>query len=509
MTDWEQDFLKEPDKLRQAWVDTSKGRFLVGELWAQQYLAHRFTYKVASFHREIWNRLCFNERVCIAIFRGSGKSEVMRHYVLFCLLNGIFRDILILSKTADLAISEWSTKIGVELVHNQGITKDYGNLIFPFERYTQDEIVLANGWKITFKGMGYPIRGFRYDLVVFDDPETFEAVQSESARTMLEGFFSQDLSNALALGRNQVVVLGNIFNRLCLVNKITTRVDGKFGNYVSYAPAAESKDENGERIPLWPAAWPIEKLDAKLREIAWAAYQCEYMNNPTSSDDALIKEESLKWYDQLPAGKYICWIGIDPAGAAVESNRNKNRDYSAIAIWFSEILPIQDKDEDLRKFYHWYGIRFKKQLPDVARMVMDLYLDYRSRYPTYIVAEQHGMRNVIEELELHARRRDIPLQGVLKSVTHGAKTGDLTSRVSKLLGLFEYGKIFFRPQHKNLIYEELLSFDKGDHDDWVSACELCLTEAKNKRFASFNQPINYARLYSRPQPGTGKLMRVG
>ena len=97
---------------------------------------------------------------------------------------------------------------------------------------------------------------------------------------------------------------------------------------------------------------------------------------------------------------------------------------------------------------------------------------------------------------------------VIKRIPHTRATGDLELRVSKLLGLFESGRVWFKPSHRPLIEEELLSYPHADHDDAVSSLEIALTYAKNKRFSQYNQPINYARQYSRVIPGTGKLVAM-
>ena len=62
--DWKQDFLKEPDKLRRAEVETPKGKFLYAELWALKYLGQRRSHPTALFHREIWSNLCFEPYFC-------------------------------------------------------------------------------------------------------------------------------------------------------------------------------------------------------------------------------------------------------------------------------------------------------------------------------------------------------------------------------------------------------------------------------------------------------------
>ena len=220
----------------------------------------------------------------------------------------------------------------------------------------------------------------------------------------------------------------------------------------------------------------------------------------------MIREESLRYYENLPAGKYECLIAIDPAGAKPEAGRNKDRDRSSVAILLS---PLDFEKEELRDFYLWYWVCLKKSLPYVAELVANFYFEYRRYYATYILGEEHGIYTINAEIGRNLEQRGALTTNVIKRVTRGRHTGDLEQRLSKLLGLFETGRVWFKASHKNIIEEELLPFPHGSSDDGVSSLEIALTYAKNKRFSSFNQPINYARLNTRPQPGTGKLVRVG
>src|SRR3990172_5093904 len=481
---WEQDFVKEPDRLRQMWVDTPRGKFLVAELWALKYLGQKRSHKVAQFHRQIWRDLCFESYYCEAIFRGSGKSYVTTfEYLMWAICNFVWRVPVVVSQTAEIS-QEFGRLLAMEFANNQLIRNDYSHL-YPLVRDSADVLQFATGQVAFFKGLGYQVRGLltpwgRPDLGIIEDPENNDSVRSDVMRRSLEEYILGSFIPAMNPVRHQIVVVGNIFNRLCLTNKIRTYEDGKFAQFKTYAPSAEYKDEKGERRSIWPSMWPIEKLDQRKALIGWRQYQCEYMNNPVSSDYAMIKEDCLRYYEKLPAAKYECFISVDPAGAKVEPGRNKSRDYSAICVLLS---PVDFLKEELRDFYVWYWIRFRKSLPYVAEFVTNLYFEYRRWYSTHILGEEHGMYSISDEIGRCFEKRAAISQGVVKRIMRSKTTGDLELRMSKLLGLFEAGRVFFKPNMKPLIDEELLPFPWGQHDDTLSALEIALTHVNSRRFS--------------------------
>src|SRR3989337_2442486 len=131
---WEQDFVKEPDRLRQMWVDTPGGKFLVAE-----------------FHRQIWRDLCFESYYCEAIFRGSGKSYVTTfEYLMWAICNFVWRVPVVVSQTAEIS-QEFGRLLAMEFANNQLIRNDYSHL-YPLVRDSADVLQFATGQVAFFKG---------------------------------------------------------------------------------------------------------------------------------------------------------------------------------------------------------------------------------------------------------------------------------------------------------------------------------------------------------------------
>jgi len=453
--------------------------------WVMQYLPYTIEKPYSRFHLTMYDMLASQDRILVAAFRGSAKSRVLQKYVVWALCNFCWKNIIILSKTAEIS-SQFLAKVRSDLKNSKPIYDTYKSVIFPLQQDNNELLQIATGAMVSAKGKDYQIRGHqslygRPDLVIFDDPETTLDVKSDTARMNLETYFDQDLLKALNTERSQVVILGNIFDRLCFVKKIADNKDNKYHDFKVYAPPAESKDSEGGRRSLWPSLWPIERLDQE-RLRGYLAYQREFMNNPVDSEFSLFKEDWIKYYDRMPTDSgFDKFIVVDPAGFS-ETGTNKNRDYTGICILY-RLKAAKPEDE---KFYVWYWKRMRKTPLSVAEHVINLYLDYR---PAHIVIEKHGVITLGGYLQEQAERRGLILSGVIKNVTHSNKTGDLRQRTEQVLGLFEYGKVFFRPDHKELVYDEILPFPNADHDDAVSVLEMGLTYAKKNRWSSTTPPI--------------------
>jgi predicted phage terminase large subunit-like protein len=106
--------------------------------------------------------------------------------------------IIIVSETATLA-SKRVTDIRTELMTNERIRAWFGDLTGPV--WSQDDLVCANGVRVTAKGRGAQIRGEKHganrpSLIVLDDIESSEGVQSPDQRSKVRDWYESDVRRA-------------------------------------------------------------------------------------------------------------------------------------------------------------------------------------------------------------------------------------------------------------------------------------------------------------------------
>jgi len=143
-------------------------------------------------------------------------------YPIWCALFAKERDICIVSATEGLAV-EMLRAIKRELESNRRILTFFGDM--KSSKWAENHIILSNGVNIRARGAGGQIRGFRPSLVILDDIETDEGVESEEQRKKLKNWVFKACLNTL-LPEGQFVVVGTILHPLSLLADLLTIKNG-------------------------------------------------------------------------------------------------------------------------------------------------------------------------------------------------------------------------------------------------------------------------------------------
>lgn len=199
--------------------------------FCQVFLPHVFTKPFSPLHDQLFSLLDDDSQqfVAVAAPRGLGKTSIFN--MAFPLKRMLFKDssyIIPVSATSDSAI-EQAEELKTELLDNELIAELFGNLS-PQERrdsFGQRAWVTETGIKVLPRGAGQQIRGRKHrsnrpDLIIVDDLEDDESVESEEQREKLERWFFSALLNSVDRGskRFRVVVIGTILHEASLLNKL-------------------------------------------------------------------------------------------------------------------------------------------------------------------------------------------------------------------------------------------------------------------------------------------------
>lgn len=251
----------------------------------------------AEFHKEIEGLLEQHDRAAFAAPRGHAKSSLITvAYALYRAAEFYEPYILIVSDTQGQAAEHLGNVIK-ELLENEKLTRDYPHLKLPESRdyrkkqvkRKQTEIITVGGIKFTAKGAGQSLRGLRHgakrpSLIIGDDLENDEAVQSPEQRLKLENWFKKSLSNLPGASGAQIVIIGTILHRKSLLSWLLS--DKGPANYAKRLYRAVKEDG----LPLWPSAWTLAKLELKRLEIGSRAFSSEFLNDPVDESSTLFKE---------------------------------------------------------------------------------------------------------------------------------------------------------------------------------------------------------------------------
>lgn len=470
-------------------------------LFCRTYLPHYFTAEPAEYQREVLEIIsrreitAKNEQVLSPLIkpeyrglfragkigglvdaepRGFGKSVRLSFaYPLWCLLYRKEVFILIIGASQEAAENQLES-IRRELEENELIIDDFG-LMQTDKMWSKKKLILANGCAITAKGAGSALRGARYrerrpDLVICDDILKDEATASRTQRDKVYKWVKQVL---FPLGRDLFLIFVNtIFHSDDLVCRLFSEIeDGSLRDFAGLrfsclTPSGQS---------LWPAYWPIDALEKKRQELGSRPFNTEYMNEPSTDEEALAKKESLVFFrpaDIRPDEMDVISC-CDPATGA--------HDRSAV------VTIALHRPTGLIYVLEAFGRRMSDY--DYMDKVIRVYEFWR---PRRIGWESVNFQVVFKHF-LEERARSVGVYLPIEEIRHGSVSKEV--RISALAPYFESGRLLLQENQKELI-DEILTFPRGKYDDILDALAMgvaMLTGRKKTRPLVF--PVS-----SRPSP---------
>lgn len=436
--------------------------------FARRYLSHLTTFPFADFHIEIYSTLQNSEtikRECWVAPRGHAKSTLISIvYPLWHICKGTKKFIVLLSSSSRIAANFFAT-IKRELESNPFIRRDYGNLVSE-AKWTGTEIETKNGVVIAALGAGSNLRGSlkygaRPDLLICDDLEDLENVNTFDQREKLEMWFKKEVLN-IGNEKTDIVVIGTILHHDSLLAKLLKEWKGK--RYQAINP-----DGTGT---LWQDRFNLGTLklirdgDGEKAGIGTLAFEQEYQNNPIDPETQIVKSEWIRYYEpsEIENEELLITSALDPS-----VGKTTHSDFSAIVTIAKSNGNYYVLDCDMERRSP------QAQVGAVANHFQKWYSqgNGRRQYTAFGIesnAFQVVLKNEIDNLGLN-----IPTVEV-KNVS------DKVARIQSISPLIEQGRIKFLRSQQRLI-DQLITFPKGDHDDGPDALEMAIK--------LFGQTVNF------------------
>jgi len=358
-----------------------------------------------------------------------------------------------------------------EIEQNERLAEDFGEM--KGKIWKANKITFANGTAIAARGAGASTRGVkngpnRPDVAICDDIMTDEIAASKKGRDKRYRWFKRVV---LPLGKDIFPVLINtIFHEDDIVCRLLKELtDGQLQGWVGFRFAARTPSGQS----LWPQYWTEEKLRKKEDDVGSAAWSTEYMNEPLSSEDAIIKKfHYYELKDVSFTGKRR-YGGIDPATGVHDKCAEDT---------------LVDGDDGVLYVADSWGERLA-EAPFLDKII-DTYLVWKHVSIGFEDVAFQGIykNNLVEKAA--ARKVWLPIRG--------RKTGGLSKvqRVKKMAPLIEAGFIRFRTDQKELI-EQLSMFTpdgpKSAYDDESDALWYAFEEAQDGKASSAPLGIPFER----------------
>ena len=473
-------------------------------LFGQTYFPHYFNRPSSALHRYFAERYpAMIERAAAtgegdkeadAAPRGNAKSTWTTFLLpLWCAAYRKRRYALIVSETRGQAESFLSF-IKLELETNERLKQDFPEIFGEGPLWRADQIITRNGIKLQAAGAGQKLRGLRHgsyrpDLVIGDDLENDESVESAEQRRKLENWFFKAL---MKIGQPDTVyiVVGTVLHHESLLQRLLEKPGWKGKKFKAvlqwasnrrlwdqwekiFSDLAVGKDEAEKRadaffaqhkqamlegtLVLWPEMEPYYYLMKMRVSDGPAFFDSEKQNEPLNPEDQVFLEE---WFVDWEEGD-VDLTGIPHAGACDPSlgKRNKRNDPSAIlgGRMKERILYLDIAD-------------IEKRQPD--RIMSDI-LAYHERDPF----DKLRMETVqFQEFFAREFEKKAHQEGLTINIDDHKPTADKDLRIIRLQPWIKNGWVRFKEEHREL-KRQLLYYrpaGRGGHDDGPDALEMLL-----------------------------------
>ena len=427
--------------------------------YAEFVFPHHCTKPIPGFHKELYKLYMDfkKKKVAIAAPRGHAKSTVTNLIFLsWVLAYKKAHFVFIISNTlkqSTLHLEALKSEIG----YNDKFRMLYGDL--KTEKWASEEIELKGQIKIFARGSGQQIRGLKYlkyrpDLIILDDLEDDELVQSADRRAALQRWLHSEVYPALDVETGRILYIGTILHYDSLLMKVLS--EDMYQEWDKSLYKAILK----ENEVLWPEHLDYEALmtiknDAIKNGVGHLFY-AEYQNEPRDSEDQFFKRDDWRYFEE----KDLIGLMLNTYTTAdLAVSRSKQADYS--------VITTVSVDNDGKQYIR--EIRRGRWAP--KEIVDQMFLANGKWSPS-----KFGVEDGIEWLTLkpyvedEVLRRRIYLP--LEELKHGGRSKkESPTRIRGLDPLYRTHKMFHLKDaaETKLLEDELFTFPSGKYDDIIDA----------------------------------------
>ena len=430
-----------------------------------------------QFHRTFWEYCCSSEAfVAIAAPRGHAKSTAVTHtYTLASLL---FRErdyAIIVSATVAQSI-QFLGELKKELAENDDLRALFG--IGSFIKDTEDDFIMemedSHQFRVQAKGAEQKVRGLKWkskrpNLIIVDDLEEDEAVQSKDRRDKFRRWFNGALLPCRS--ENGIVrVIGTILHMDSLLEGLMPErqlVGYKSKNLVredlcEYSSVRtpwksikfRAHTEDFSKI-LWPERWSANKLkEERARYVSQGladVYSQEYLNIPLDESNTFFRRSDFlprKEEDKKKTLNY--YITADLAVSKADRS-----DYSVFAVAGTD-------DNGLLHLVNVVRDRMD------AQEIVDTILMLQKLYKPRIFGIEQG---VIQKSIGPFLNREMLTTGVFVPIVMLKPSADKITRARSIQARMRAGACKFDKDAEwyATFEEELMRFPRDRHDDQVDS----------------------------------------
>lgn len=435
------------------------------EFFIQFFLGDELTLSVPQFHIDVFHLMTSTAvRLCVfALPRDHAKTTLAKLACVRYWLFSKFQFIIYLSNVSALAVAACTDIIA--FIESENFRSIYGDVVFATKQEGKGLYIftmqLPDGKGGTRSktcilralGAGQSVRGVnighrRPQLAVVDDLEDVENIATEDLFIKLKRWFYGTFRKCLDKFAHKIIHIGNMIANRCMLKE---HCDSEYWFSRRYGCLLA----NGE--PLWPDAWPLEKLKADFNEYLKAGmidvWFTEMMNLPIGAGRGLIRAVDIN-YKPVPEPADIEY-GFITVDLAISREAWAHKTVVVVHGWTGEEWMVCEVDGGI-------GID--------PITLFDLIVEMAFRWRVTCI----GIENIAYQASL---QYVFPYLAMVNNI-EGLEFVELTAFAKKTQRLVGWcallkSKEYAIPEGDFIITEQLLAYDpklKENDDDYIDAC---------------------------------------
>jgi predicted phage terminase large subunit-like protein len=346
--------------------------------------------------------------------------------------------------------------------NNRLLITVYGNLVPQGSqqetKWTNKHFETTNGVTVIArgaqKGRGAKVKGKRPTKIILDDIEDDAEVRSSEQRKKLHNWVEGVVMQMIDRKRGFVKMVGTVLHpksELVLF-------------YENYGGIFRKAIENG--VPIW---WTMPELDEKKRSMGSLLFRQEYMNEPITEAERLVKESWIRKVPPPPLRDLEKKIIADVYGALDPAiSEKETADYTA--------LSTVARNRDSGKITVMDAFRDHLPFHEQVRLVQNKHVEWSyAMFGIETVAYQKALKQELDRIGAQ--------NGIYVPTTELVPDKDKVRRFMAVLPYIENGTVEFANTLPQEFFDELLAFPNGTNDDQVDALVNAVTLAIEGSFS--------------------------
>ena len=287
-------------------------------------------------------------------------------------------------------------------------------------------------------GIGASSTGMRADLLICDDIVDIRSVGSKSERERIKDTFRSNLMNLLEPD-------GRFWNLFTPWHR--NDLNGELRDNPAFSHFRRAVGEDLE--PVWPERWTRERLAERRREIGEVSFARGYRLLPLSDETVAIPADWIRFTDRDDEPERVI-LSVDPA-----ISTKRTADASALVVLGADPGLIRVLETTARRV----------AMPDLVRLIDDA---DRRWNPEAILFESNAAFAGIRDLLAANCTFGAKLRGIAQSKDKATRVRLFSVPVQNGTFRLKGSNDKCDPSQREL-YDEMLTFPMGEHDDLIDA----------------------------------------